>query len=70
MNAGRPISVSAADRERGRLVYALAPDRECIEIDTDRAAFAGLSFGSKLPSLAEIDAGQFRPRISRVQPDG
>ena len=50
--------------------FQAVADKVRFEIDTDHAAFAGLSFGSKLPSLAEIDAGQFGPRISRVRPDG
>ncbi|MCH8154283.1 MAG: YfiR family protein [Proteobacteria bacterium] len=50
--------------------FQAVADKVRFEIDTDHAAFAGLSFSSKLPSLAEIDAGQFGPRISRVRPDG
>ncbi len=40
------------------------------EIDADHAALAGLSFSSKLLSLAETYAGHFAPQVSRVQPDG
>ena len=47
-------------------------DKVRFEIDTDHAPFAllGMSFNSKLLSLAETYAGHFGPRISRVQPDG
>ncbi len=46
-------------------------DKVRFEIDTDHAAFAhlGMSFNSKLLSLAETYAGHFGPQISRVQPD-
>jgi len=44
-------------------------DKIRFEIDTDHAAFAGLSFSSKLLSLAETYAGHFGPQVSRVQPD-
>jgi hypothetical protein len=40
------------------------------KIDTDHAAFAGLSFSSKLLSLAETYAGQFGAQVSRAGPNG
>ena len=50
--------------------FQTVADKVRFEIDTDHAAFAGLSFSSKLLSLAKTYAGRFGPQVSRVQPDG
>jgi hypothetical protein len=50
--------------------FQTVDDKVRFEIDTDHAAFAGLSFSSQLLSLAETYAGQFGPQVSRIQPDG
>ena len=50
--------------------FQTVADKVRFEIDTDHAAFAGLSFSSKLLSLAQTYAGHFGPQVSRVQPDG
>ncbi len=50
--------------------FQTVADKVRFEIDTDHAAFAGLSFSSKLLSLAETYAGHIGPQVSRVQPDG
>ncbi len=45
-------------------------DKVRFGINTDHADLAGLSFSSKLLSLAETYAGRFEPQVSRVQPNG
>ncbi len=50
--------------------FQTVADKVRFEIDSDHAAFAGLSFSSKLLSLAETYAGHFGPQVSRIQPDG
>ncbi len=50
--------------------FQTVADKVRFQIDTDHAAFAGLSFSSKLLSLAKTYAGRFGPQVSRIQPDG
>ncbi len=52
----------------GMINFQTVADKVRFEIDPDRAAFAGLSFSSKLLSLAETYAGHFGPQVSRVRP--
>jgi hypothetical protein len=57
------------DRPGAMINFQSVADKVRFEIDSDHAAFAGLSFSSKLLWLAETYAGRFRPQVSRVQPD-
>jgi hypothetical protein len=50
--------------------FQTVADKVRFEIATDHAAFAGLSFSSRLLSLAEAYAGRFGHQASRIQPGG
>lgn len=50
--------------------FQTVADKVRFEIDTDHADLAGLSFSSKLLSLAETYAGRFGPQMRRVRPNG
>ncbi len=71
---GEPIltvtDLAGPDRPGAMINFQTVADKVRFEIDTDHAAFAGLSFSSKLLSLAETYAGRFGAQVSRVQPDG
>jgi len=50
--------------------FQTVADKVRFGIDTDHADLAGLSFSSKLLSLAETYAGHFAPQMRRVRPNG
>ncbi|MCH7796642.1 MAG: YfiR family protein [Proteobacteria bacterium] len=56
---------------RCQVLYIGASERDRLpDLYGSLSALLGMSFNSKLLSLAETNAGHFGPRISRVQPDG
>jgi hypothetical protein len=55
---------------RGIISFQTIAEKVRFEIDTEHAAAAGLSFSSKLLSLAETYARHFGPQVSRSGPDG